>query len=104
MLTFDPINALSSVDLPALGAPISAIKPQRVRTSAIKLIRRHADACQHGGGSGLLGSTLGAAEPFCRRLVGQHDGNAEFWIVVRSSARQFAVCRGWKPARLRPLL
>ena len=48
MVTLEPTSALSSVDLPALGAPISAIKPQLVplrckAVSDIKFIRRHAD-------------------------------------------------------------
>src|SRR5262245_62873615 len=30
MVTFSPTNALTSVDLPTLGAPIRATKPQRV--------------------------------------------------------------------------
>ena len=30
MVTLEPTSALSKVDLPALGAPISATKPQRV--------------------------------------------------------------------------
>ena len=38
MVTLAPTSALSSVDLPALGAPISATKPQRVSLAAL---RRH---------------------------------------------------------------
>ena len=30
MVTLEPTSALTSVDLPTLGAPISATKPQRV--------------------------------------------------------------------------
>ena len=32
--TFDPTSALSSVDLPAFGAPMRAAKPQRVSAPA----------------------------------------------------------------------
>ena len=63
MVTLEPTSALSSVDLPALGAPISATKPQRVSpagwVSGIKLVGCDTDARQHGGGGGLFGGTLG---------------------------------------------
>ena len=41
--TFAPISELSSVDLPALGAPTSATKPQRVSLTAP--LRRARNAC-----------------------------------------------------------
>ena len=75
--TLAPTSALTSVDLPALGAPISATKPQRVASacgagSAIERVRGlDAFARQHGGGGGLLGRALGAAEAFRRRELGQ---------------------------------
>ena len=34
MVTLEPTSALTSVDLPTLGAPISATKPQRVAAGA----------------------------------------------------------------------
>ena len=34
IVTLEPTSALTSVDLPTLGAPISATKPQRVATGA----------------------------------------------------------------------
>ena len=90
IVTLEPTSALSSVDLPALGAPISATKPQRVSFavlgSAIAAIRRHALALQHGRGRGLLGGALGAADAFRRREFRKLDGNAEFRIVVRARA------------------
>src|SRR5262249_32222573 len=109
MVTLEPTSALSSVDLPALGAPIRAMKPQRVSepcagASAINLVRRHADPRKHLGGGRLLGGALGTAQPFRRRAVWQYNGDAEFRIVVRPRARQFPVDRGRKPARLRPFL
>ena len=70
--TLLPTSALISVDLPALGAPISAMKPQRVSSlslvaaSAIGAVRPHALALEHGGGGGLLGGALGAADAFGR--------------------------------------
>src|SRR5580765_3284571 len=104
MLTFDPTSAFSSVDLPALGAPMSAMKPQRVESSAIKLVRRHADAGKHGGGGGLFGGALGAADTFRWWPVREHDGDAKFRIVVRSRACQLTIIRGRKAASLRPFL
>src|SRR5665811_518179 len=109
MVTLEPTNALSSVDLPALGAPISATKPQRVSlarlaASTIKLVHRHADARQHGGGGGLFGGPLRCAHALGRRPVGQHHRDAEFRIVMRAGARQFPIGRRRQPARLRPFL
>ena len=64
IVTLEPTSALSKVDLPALGAPISATKPQRVLSiggpvSGIKLVGRDTDTRQHGGGGGLFGGALG---------------------------------------------
>ena len=61
-----PTSALSSVDLPAFGAPISATKPQRVawlraRRSAIDAVGLDALARHHGGGGGLLGARAWSA-------------------------------------------
>ena len=36
MVTLEPTSALTSVDLPTLGAPISATKPQRVSPDAAR--------------------------------------------------------------------
>src|SRR5262245_13382188 len=104
MLTFDPTSAFNSVDLPALGAPMSAMNPQRVGSSTIKLVRRHADAGKHLSGGGLFGGALRAADTFRRRPVRQHDGDAKFRIVMGSRSREFAIVRGWKATRLRPFL
>src|SRR5215510_190289 len=104
MLTFDPTSAFNNVDLPALGAPMSAMKPQRVGSSAIKLVRRHADAGKHHSGGGLLGGAFRAADTFSWRPVRQHDGDAKFRIVMGSRSREFAIVRGWQAARLRPFL
>src|SRR5262245_7127089 len=69
MATFAPTSALTSVDLPALGAPITAMKPHRVSAPAsgaavgsssgcigAALPNALADEQRHGGG--LLGSAL----------------------------------------------
>src|SRR5262245_44548563 len=86
--TLVPTSALISVDLPTLGTPSSAIKPQRVPASgsgrmpassggggtcflAIDPVRLDTLARQHGGGGGLLGGALGAPEPLRRRAIRQ---------------------------------
>src|ERR1043166_9474889 len=99
-----------SVDLPALGAPISAMKPQRVSSvaaaadSGIDGVRRHSLARQHGGGSGLLRGAFRSADPLGRRALEQFDRHAELRAVVRAGALDLAVGRRRHAARLRPLL
>src|SRR3954452_18257232 len=69
MVTLEPTSALTSVDLPTLGAPISATKPQAVSPDAAggngsTVIAAAADAFafDHHGGRDLLGGALGAAD------------------------------------------
>src|SRR5262245_40221410 len=117
--TLLPTSALISVDLPTLGAPISAMNPHRVSSagadrsraeragrgapssrrgavrsrrlaSAIAAVRLDAGVRQHGGGRGLLGRTFRAAEPLCRRKIGKLDGYAKFRIVVGPLALDLA--------------
>src|SRR5712692_1773442 len=108
--TLVPTSALMSVDLPALGAPISAMKPQRVAGAAgsagspIRAVRRHALPRQHGGGGRLLGRALRAAAPFGRFALGKLDRDAELGAVVGARPPDFAVARGGHAARLRPFL
>src|SRR5580693_3324602 len=108
-----PTSALASVDLPTLGAPISATKPQRVASSAgaawacgsaIAPFGLDALARQHGGGGGLLGAALGAAGAFGRREIGQVHGNAKFRAVIGTGARDLTIDRRRQAARLRPFL
>src|SRR6202163_1526083 len=84
--TLAPTIALISVDLPTLGAPISAMNPQR-RTvgspasgSSIEAFRHHPLAGQHDGGGSLLGGALGAAGSFRRQAMGKLDGDAELGV------------------------
>src|SRR5262249_18734458 len=111
--TLVPTSALISVDLPTLGAPISATNPQRVcaaprpfagttspaacpheearaergpRRSTIEAVGLDPGARQHGGSGGLLGRALRATKALGRRQVGKLDGDAEFRIVVRPPA------------------
>src|ERR1700736_2508515 len=71
IVTLEPTSALTSVDLPTLGAPISATKPQRVATGAAvsegsSVIVGAADAFarDHRGCRGLFGGALAAADAF----------------------------------------
>src|SRR5580700_5198823 len=108
-----PTSALANVDLPTLGAPISATKPQRVVGSAgaasscgsaIAPFGLDALARQHGGGGGLLGGALGAAGAFGRRKIGQLHGDAKYRTVIGTGARDLAIGRRRQAARLRPFL
>src|ERR1700681_2213267 len=84
IVTLEPTRALTSVDLPTLGAPISATKPQRVAAVAagagalsIALAAGHAFARDHRGRGSLFGGTLAAADTFGRRHPLQIHGDAE---------------------------
>src|SRR3979411_3158788 len=86
MVTLEPTSALTSVDLPTLGAPISATKPQRTSLGApgagSRVIAAAADAFafDHYGGRDLLGGALGAAHAFGGRQSRQIDGDAELRV------------------------
>src|SRR6202008_558247 len=82
MVTLEPTSALTSVDLPTLGAPISATKPPRVAGvagSALSVIAPAGDAfaLDDHGGRDLLGGALAAADALGRREPRQVDGNTE---------------------------
>src|SRR5262249_53173491 len=105
-----PTSALSSVDLPALGAPISATKPQRVTgaacgaSSTIGAFGLDAFARHHGGGGGLLGCALRAAETLGGSKLREMHGDTKFRIVVRAGAGDFPVSGCRQTACLRPFL
>src|SRR5580700_1253904 len=93
-----PTSALAKVDLPTLGAPISATKPQRVigsagaawtSSSAIAPFGLDALAGQHDGGGRLLGGALGTAGAFGGRETGQLHGNPKFRTMIGTGARDF---------------
>src|SRR6202161_938505 len=82
MVTLEPTSALTSVDLPTLGAPISATKPQRVPAGAASSglaadIFGDAFAHDHHGGGDLFGRALVAADAFGRRQSRQIHHDAE---------------------------
>src|SRR5205807_171822 len=96
--TLLPTSALISVDLPALGAPISATKPQRLPSSAgasdIDAVRAHTFAIEQRGRRGLLCRTLGTAGALGRLAVGQCHVDAKHRAVMRPGPRHFAICGG----------
>src|SRR6185295_17601614 len=102
--TLEPTSALVSVDLPAFGAPISAMKPQRRSASAIRRVYTHALARQHRGSGSLLGRALGAPDPLGRLQRRHVDRDTKFRIVVRALALHLAVCGRRQAAPLRPFL
>src|SRR5215207_2934767 len=109
--TLVPTSALVSVDLPTLGAPISATKPQRVSAagppaigSATARVPAHALALQHGGGGRLLGRAFCAAGAFGRSILWKLDNDAEFRIVMRPTALELAIGGRRQAAPLRPFL
>src|ERR1700726_4252367 len=84
IVTLEPTSALTSVDLPTLGAPISATKPQRVAagtasSSDLSVIAAAADAFarDHHGGRVLFGGALAAADALGRRQPRQIHRDAK---------------------------
>src|SRR5262245_44129359 len=111
MVTLEPTSALTRVDLPTLGAPISATKPQRVaagassaRALSVMTAAGDAFALDHHGGRELLGGALAAADAFRRRKPRQIDGDAELRIVMGAGALDLAIDRGRQALALRPFL
>src|SRR3954463_15371951 len=105
MVTLAPTSALTSVDLPTLGAPISATKPHRVEVCATSadasvlgstIIAAAADAFprDHDGRCDLLRGALAAANAFRGLQARQIDGDTKLRIVMRPGALDLAVDRG----------
>src|SRR5216110_1464001 len=103
IVTLEPTSALTRVDLPTLGAPISATKPQRVAggisvaTSAIVAATVDPFARQHDRGRDFLGGALAAADAFGRRQPRQIDRHPKLRIVVRPGAFDLAIDRRRQP-------
>src|SRR6195952_2467012 len=111
IVTLEPTSALTSVDLPTFGAPISATKPQLVAAGALSVEDSIVIACaadafafDHDGGRDLFGRALGAADAFGGREARQVDGDAELRIVMRPGALDLAIDRRRKAPALGPLL
>src|SRR6267142_4386019 len=111
IVTLEPTSALTRVDLPTLGAPISATKPQRVAAGApsarrLSVIAAAADAfaLDHHGGRDLLGRALAAADAFRRSEPRQIHRDAELRIMMRSGTFDLAIDRGRQALALRPFL
>ena len=111
--TLLPTSALISVDLPALGAPISAMKPQRVSAGLLGvhglLIHRHdpsarlrARAWRPRRPARPRASSGRPLRP--ARVFGNADRDAELRIVVRPGALDLRIGRRRQAARLRPFL
>src|SRR5579859_4247622 len=107
---FEPTSALISVDLPTLGAPISAANPQRVARGCAAAsgstidAARHALARQELEGSRLLRRALAAADAFGRLQAGQDHLNTEARVVMRPGPLDLTIGRRRQAAALRPLL
>src|SRR5450432_666132 len=102
IVTLEPTSALTRVDLPTLGAPISATKPQRVATGAASAgvssdIFGDAFAQNHHGGCELFGGALVGPDAFGRRQPRQLHGDAKLRIVMRPGAFDLAIDRGRQP-------
>src|ERR1700683_3726090 len=111
MVTLEPTSALTSVDLPTLGAPISATKPQRVATggalvedSSVIIAATDALARNHHRGCDLFGRALVAADAFGRVQSGQIHRHPELRVVMRPGAFNFAIHRRRQALALRPFL
>src|SRR5712671_2095823 len=111
IVTLEPTRALTSVDLPTLGAPISATKPQRVAAgaassggSSVMGTAGDAFAFDHHGRCDLFGGALAAADAFGRREPRQIHRNAKLRIVMRPGALDLAIDRRRQPLALRPFL
>src|SRR5215510_2142341 len=107
MLTLAPTSVLTRVDLPAFGAPMMAMKPQRVSgTGPTSLIGPSAYAFAGEGGHGccLLGGALAGA--FATGRFGALDANLgrEAGRVIGSLARHLHILWQLEALALGPLL
>src|SRR5579872_354453 len=110
IVTLEPTSALTSVDLPTLGAPIRATKPHAVAAGAVPSagdsVIGAADALarDHRRRRSLLRRALATADTFGRRQSRQFDCDAELRIMMRAGALDFAIDRGRQALSLRPFL
>src|SRR5215217_7812288 len=110
METLVPTRALSSVDLPALGAPTRAMKPQAVSMGSMSVIcwpigflpNLLRDQEQLGGL--VFGDLLGRANSAQRFKFAQGDGDGEFGGVVRAAPVGLGIGGGLEATGLGPFL
>src|SRR3984957_1172067 len=118
IVTLEPTSALTSVDLPTLGAPISATKPQRVAAgvaspegssisfegSSVIVTATDAFAFNHDRSRHLFRRALAAADAFGRRQARQIHRDPELRIVMRPGALDLVIDRRRQTFALRPFL
>ena len=109
-MTFEPTSALSSVDLPAFGAPISATKPQRVMSSSnVSWVRPKyhgfAHRSRNARGGHLFSRALGTCLATLRLETLEFDLHDEVrgGVLARCARPRHSAERGER-ARLRPFL
>src|ERR1700683_1460004 len=97
--TLLPTSALTRVDLPTFGAPITATNPQRRADefaapslpSGIQALGLESFARHKRRGSRLLSCALGPSRALGGRKLRKLHRNAKFRIVMRTGARDFAI-------------
>src|SRR5580704_10962287 len=118
IVTLEPTSALTSVDLPTLGAPISATKPQRVAAgvaspegssispegSSIIVTAADAFAFNHDRGRYFFRGALAAADAFGRRQARQIHRDPELRVVMRPGTFDLVIDRRRQTFALRPFL
>src|SRR5690606_8193222 len=105
MLTLAPTRALTSVDLPTLGRPMTATWPARWGVVLIGALYGSGELGQHGLGGLLLGGATGVTAAFGGdRRFGQGAGDVEGLVVVLAALGQQRVHRQRVLARLQPFL
>ena len=112
MVTLEPTSALTRVDLPTLGAPISATKPQRVAAGGAPVGRLHPSLLPPPTPSRAIiteAATFSAARllpptPSAGVQSRQIHRDAELRIVMRPGALDLAIDRRRQALALRPFL
>src|SRR5690606_32288445 len=120
IVTLAPTRALTSVDLPALGAPMMAITPQRrapaasasgaaspgaaLGLSANLALLHHTFPLQHRGGGGLLGGPLRGPLATRGGLAPDAHLGGEARRMVGAGTLHLDIARQREPLPLRPFL
>src|ERR1700730_7275804 len=100
--TLEPTSALISVDLPALGAPIKATKPQEV-PSVMRVLRSRPTRHESLRG-GLFGGAFGGRRTLRRLKTFQGDLHRKERRVRRPGATDLDINRRVERTGLRPFL